>query len=138
MTKIVYYTAVDANLTVFAQAYKKLNNKEVSLKVYHRRSLQSQRQIENLKNDLKDADFFLIQLMGGKNSMRDFDQILKELAEKIRVYIYGTTAEIEELREEYSNFNEVEKTNIFKYFYYGGVANIYQLLRYLANLKNEK
>lgn len=138
MTKIVYYTAVDANLTVFAQAYKKLNKKEVSLKVYHRRSLQSQRQIENLKNDLKDADFFLIQLMGGKNSMRDFDQILKELAEKIKVYIYGTTAEIEELREEYSNFNEVEKTNIFKYFYYGGVANIYQLLRYLANLKNEK
>ena len=105
MLKVAYYTAVDANLTVFSNAYKKLPEHFLDLKVFHRRACTSMKIRNEFKHILADADIFIVQLMGGKDSMAEFDSIMGSLRKDIKIFIYGNNKNIIELANEYNNIS---------------------------------
>ena len=138
MLKIAYYTAVDANLTIFSNAYSRVDTNKVSLKVFHRRSFSSGRVRQQLIDYLEEADILLIQLMGGKISMPEFDHILSSNLSGAKVYIYGTTAVVHELAEEYNTVDDKIALQLFQFFAHGGEENILQMFNYLRGvLKKE-
>lgn len=133
MLKIIYYTAVDANLTVFSNAYKRFPRKFVELSVFHRRGCTSVKVREELRNQLKNADVFIVQLMGGKESMPEFDNIMSNLRQELKVFIYGTTETTVALANEHNNVSDEVGRQLFNYMAFGGQENIHQMLRYISS-----
>lgn len=133
MLKVVYYTAVDANLTVFSNAYKKLTEQFLELSVFHRRACASVKVREQLQNRLKDADIFIVQLMGGKESLPEFDIIMGSLRSGLKVFIYGNTETIIALADEYNNVSPEVSMQLFNYMTFGGQENVHQMLRYMSS-----
>ncbi|NLL81800.1 MAG: cobaltochelatase subunit CobN [Tissierellia bacterium] len=134
MLKVVYYTAVDANLTVFSNAYKKLPEHFLDLKVFHRRACTSMKIRNEFKHILADADIFIVQLMGGKDSMAEFDSIMGSLRKDIKIFIYGNNKNIIELANEYNNISLEVQELLFEYMTFGGQENILEMLKYITNV----
>ncbi|WP_312699130.1 cobaltochelatase subunit CobN [Sedimentibacter sp.] len=133
MLRIVYYTAVDANLTVYSNAYKRFPRKFVELSVFHRRGCTSVKVRQQLHNQLKSADVFIVQLMGGKESMPEFDNIMSNLRDKLKVFIFGTTETTVALASEHNNVSDEVGRQLFNYMAFGGQENIHQMLRYISS-----
>lgn len=134
MLKVVYYTAVDANLTVFSNAYKRFSEGALELTVFHRRACASVKVREQLQNRLIDADMFIVQLMGGKESMPEFDAIMGNLRNGTKKFIYGTTETIMALAKEHNNVSSEVGKQLFDYMAFGGQENIHQMLRYITSM----
>lgn len=133
--KVLYYTAVDANLAVFSAAYDKVNNPKFKLKAYHRRQFSSKKIRENFVKDGKNSDIILIQLMGGSHSMINFEKIMEEFSDK-KIFIYCTTLEGVELMNKYNNVDEKSSMLFFKYFKFGGKENFYNMFLYIMSREN--
>ncbi len=132
MLKVVYYTAVDANLTVFSNAYKQIPGQFLELVMFHRRGCTSMKVREQLRNHLKDADVFIVQLMGGKESMPEFDAVMGSLDNSVKRFIYGTTETIIAIADEYNNVSPEVGNELFNYMAFGGQENILQMLKFIS------
>ena len=138
MLKVVYYTAVDANLTVFSNAYnsynayKQIPGQFLELAMFHRRGCTSVKVREQLRNHLKDADVFIVQLMGGKESMPEFDAVMGSLDNSVKRFIYGTNETIIAIADEYNNVSPEVGNELFNYMAFGGQENILQMLKFIS------
>ena len=133
MFKITYYTAVDAYLPALAAAYRRIGLEALTLKVYHRRGFTSAQMRHKLMEDLLDSDIFIVQLMGGKESMKDFETIMEACPLYVSVYLYGTTPAVAELGAIYNRIGSETAKNIFGYLSNGGAENLYQMLGFLCH-----
>lgn len=138
MLKILYYTAVDANLSVFSRAYEDFDMDKLKLKVYHRRNFLQASVVESFFRDLEKADVLLIQFMGGSASMAPYGRLLENCPAHVKVFTYSQqpVEKSDLLANNY--FKPEEERRLFDYFFFGGTSNIGEMFSYLRKILVDK
>ncbi|SHK21215.1 cobaltochelatase CobN subunit [Hathewaya proteolytica DSM 3090] len=137
MLKIAYYTAVDTYLSVISKAYDETNKDEIQLKVWHKRNLALKRCREELDIFLKEADIFIIQLMGNEDSLPGFSDIMQELPRGLKIYLHGTTEYSMKLAAKYNTIEGKVAKMMFSYIVNSGSRNFVNMFKYLNNVFNK-
>ncbi len=131
MFKIVYFTAVETYLSILNKAYKEVKDRDMEVKVFTRRNLTTKLEQDELKEHLKDADVFIIQLMGDEHSFPNSEYYLNSISENTKVYIHSTTLSGNEFAKKFSNIEVKVTKKIFQYITSSGKVNFINLFKYL-------
>ena len=127
--KICYFSATATEMSMVNRAFKKLveaNKISVELVVRASSDLSEDEKVEEFAGHVKDADFTIISLMGGRKSCPGFDRYVKS-AKRLHIQ-FGTLQEDIELSQEYSTgFGGEEFSTRLKYIKSSGVDNFYNL-----------
>ncbi|QEK12940.1 cobaltochelatase subunit CobN [Crassaminicella thermophila] len=128
--KVVLVLGSDSYIASMVDAYKELQNKyPLDVKIFSTTFLENSDVAEQLKDNLKDTDVLLMEMIGS-GGISLLGPIISEAPESC--HIYSTRSS--DFSGQYPNIDYSKDEEIKAYFTKGGVENMRRLLLYLGDL----
>lgn len=135
--KLVYLTSMEADIYTLIRAANRISEEHgpiIQICARTQSDLLSNVNITQLVDEVRGADLVIFHLMGGKDSLPGFDQVVQAARDYgVPIHVQPATAGNNPELWEVSTVPEEDYLLLQKYFSYGGTENIANMLLWLTN-----
>lgn len=128
-TRVVMLLGSEGFLMPLVDAYEKLGDYPIELKLFNSNDLKNEEKVQQLKQSLQDADVFLLEMIGS-TGIQTIGSLLQDLPEGWEGKVLSTRSGS---FPEYPLIDESQNSFLTNYFKYGGVENMRRLVLHLAS-----
>lgn len=125
-TKVVMLLGAESYLVPLVDAYDRLQNYPIELKLFGYSDLKSEETLEQLKQTLQDADVVVLKMIGDE-TLKKIGPLLQDLPEKCEVLSTPSSY------PDYPRIDGSQSNLLAQYFDNGGVENMRRLVLYLVS-----
>ncbi len=128
-TRVVMLLGSEGFLMPLVDAYDKLGDYPIDLKLFNSNDLANEEKVQQLKQSLQDADVFLLEMIGS-TGIQTIGPLLQDLPEGWEGKVLSTRSGS---FQEYPQIDDSQDSLLTNYFKFGGVENMRQLVLHLAS-----